>query len=272
MPKKIQYLALTVLLAGFILITDNALAAGSACGDSGQGKCVSITSSCGPYDEVISSNNCISQTRKSILGTVETQEQCCVPTACGFNNAGIGKCESQGSTCDMSAGYVGLNTSDCLPPQICCVMSTGLPGSQVNPNPTTVSPGNTGTQSGTNPFTGQPTGQSGDSGGSTWAGLVTCQGTDCTLCDFLKFLQGLIVYFTELIFALAGGFIVWGAVEIMTSGGSEERVKAGRERVTMSIYGIAIALVAFLFVGSILQVLTNSKSAVPWNEINCSTK
>ncbi len=251
MLKKIQYLALTVLLAGFVFTTGNALAAGSACGDHGQGKC---KVSCGPYDEVISSNACIIENR-DVMGYKESAEQCCIPTTCSFNNIGIGECK----TGSCGSGYVGMNTSDCLSPKICCVNPIGKPGSQVNPNPTTVSPGNITTE--------------GDnSSEKSWAGLVPCQGADCTLCDFLKFLQNLITYFTELIFALAGGFIVWGAVEIMTSGGSEERVKEGKNRVTIAITGIAIALAAWLFIGTVFQLLTNSSSKIPWNEIECSSK
>lgn len=255
MSKSIKYIFVIILSLGFIFITNNAFATASGCGDSGQGKC---RTSCGPYIIPFFSPNCNSGDTPG-----REREDCCVPTVCSFNTTGIGDCKNS-SSCESGSGKVGLNTSDCLPPKICCVYPTGNPGSQVNENPTTVSPG-------TNSLTGETTGQDGSSG-SKWAGLVPCQGFDCTLCDFLSFFQNLITYFTELIFALAGGFIVWGAIEIMTSGGSEEKVKSGKNRATVAIYGIAIALAAWLFIGTVFQLLTNSSSKVPWNEIECSSK
>jgi hypothetical protein len=106
----------------------------------------------------------------------------------------------------------------------------------------------------------------------TSGGLVPCDGFDCTICDIFTLIKNLINLFTELVFAFAGGFIVWGAIEIMVAGGDEKKVSSGRGRITVAISGIVIALSAWMLIGTALQVFTGSSSYLPWNKIECSSK
>ncbi len=104
-------------------------------------------------------------------------------------------------------------------------------------------------------------------------GLVTCGNpgqADCNICSFLELVKGLIDFAIKLAFALAGLFITWGAFVTMTAGGSEERVKQGREILTTAIIGLVIMLSAWLILGTVIQVLTGSSSKLPWTEIKCT--
>jgi len=248
MNKKVKYLLLcSLLLAGFIFIMQSAsvsadLLAGGGCGSfAGEGKC---RPSCDPYDEVYISNSGSS-------GCLE-KETCCIPTKCSNNNIGFGKCRSSGS---CNSDVIGIWTSDCTPPSICCVDNLKATGGNMQVV------GDIPSDS----FLGKE-----DSAPSyKTTSLVPCSGPDCSLCDIFVLIKNLINLFVELTFALAGVFIVWGAIEIMVAGGDEAKVKAGREKVTTAIYGIVIVLIAWLFIGTVLQILTGSSSVLPWNKIQC---
>jgi hypothetical protein len=91
------------------------------------------------------------------------------------------------------------------------------------------------------------------------------------LCDIFKLLKNVINFLLGITITFAGGFVVWGGLEIMFSGG-EKGITSGKERITTAVMGIVIALGSWLFIGTLLQVLTNSPSALPWNTIQCSSK
>ena len=278
MQKKLKYLFTACLFISLILISSNSVSAqvnfqglgGSTCGASGEGKC---KPACDAYDEILSST-------ATLGGNTCTQsEQCCLSTKCsnnnlGFSGTGVGGCVN-GVSCEGTlghSGYIGLNTSDCLPPKLCCVLPKGaqVPGSSA-PTENTINPTS---EDNTNIFTGESQTQAGQAEvpeGKT-GGLVPCNGFDCSLCDIFILLKNLINFFTGFVFALAGGFVVWGGIEIMIAGGNETKVSSGRERITTAVIGIVIALGAWLFIGTLLQVLTDSPSALPWNKIQCSSK
>lgn len=258
--KNIKYLAFFSILAGAIFIGNSVSAAGGACGPSGQGKC---QRSCDPWDDIIYPTTVLSPGQDTCI----KEETCCVPTVCGRNSVGIGECVSSGS---CGAGAVGLNTSDCPPPKLCCTVPKGLevsPGEDVNaPNNVNTPTSGAIEEFQSDVFTGeQPV-------SAVSGGLVPCDGFDCTVCDVFTLIKNLINLFTELVFAFAGGFIVWGAIEIMIAGGDEKKVSSGRERITTAVFGIVIALGAWMLIGTALQVFTGSTSYLPWNKIECSSK
>lgn len=236
---------------------------GAACGSSGQGTC---KQSCDPYENVDSSGpvaaNGAGECGISNTGVYLT---CCVPTHCGSNSSGVGTCVSKSSCPGTSV--IGANTSDCLPPKLCCIIPV-TQSTVTNDQSSVIQPADQ-----TNPFTGQNPAQkiaSSTPQGNT-GGLVPCNGLDCSLCDLLVLIKNVINFLLGAIFAIAAAFVVWGSIEIMTSGGDEGRVSSGRERIWTSVLGIAAALGAWLFLGTILQVLTNSPSVLPWNSIQCSS-
>lgn len=264
MKKKISYLLFSsILIISLVFIGNSVSAAGGACGASGQGKC---QRSCDPNDDIIYPTTTLSQGQD----TCAKDETCCVPTVCGRNSIGMGNCVSSGS---CGTGEVGLNTSDCTPPKLCCTVPKGSevsPGEEVNaPNDVTTPTSGAIQDQPTSVFPDDepiitPSGTSG--------GLVPCDGFDCTICDIFTLIKNLINLFTELVFAFAGGFIVWGAIEIMVAGGDEKKVSSGRGRITVAIFGVVIALSAWMLIGTALQVFTGSSSYLPWNKIECSSK
>ena len=92
----------------------------------------------------------------------------------------------------------------------------------------------------------------------------------CNLCHLLQLSKNLITFSLEIGFALAALFIAWGAFVIMTAGGSEEKVKTGKQTMTIAVTGVVIALSAWLIIGTALQILTGSPSKLPWDQIQCT--
>ena len=90
----------------------------------------------------------------------------------------------------------------------------------------------------------------------------------CNFCDALIVTSNVIQFIWQIAFAIAVGMIVWGALQFMTSGGSEERVSKGRKTMTAAVTGLVIALVAWLFINELLQLLSGNPS-LPWSQITC---
>lgn len=90
----------------------------------------------------------------------------------------------------------------------------------------------------------------------------------CTVCDFFVLAKGVLVFLIEFTLALAVLFIVYGAFVIMLSSGNPEKAKEGRTMITRAVTGVAIALAAWLIIGTIMNVLGGG-SPLPWNQINC---
>ena len=104
-------------------------------------------------------------------------------------------------------------------------------------------------------------------------GLVQCGNPGqpvCTLCSLLSLVKDLIDFAIKMSFAFAGLFITWGAFVTMTAGASEERVKEGRKILTTAVVGLVIMLSAWLILGTVIQILTDSPSKLPWTEIKCT--
>ncbi|HEY4500041.1 MAG TPA: hypothetical protein VJH70_02905 [Candidatus Paceibacterota bacterium] len=104
------------------------------------------------------------------------------------------------------------------------------------------------------------------------AGLVPCNGNDCDFCDLLTLGKNLINWFVEISFVFAVLFFAWGAIVIMTAGGSPGQFSKGTTIIYTVLTGIGILLLAWVFIGTLLQVLTGSPSKLPWSEIQCSVK
>lgn len=112
-------------------------------------------------------------------------------------------------------------------------------------------------------------------------GLVPCNGPDCTLCDFLQLINNVINFLIKVGLALTGALVAWGAFVIMTSGaqgvveGKADKggggLTRGKEILTTAIKGAVIMLVAWLLIGTVLQVFSGSPNKFPWNKIQCSS-
>lgn len=100
------------------------------------------------------------------------------------------------------------------------------------------------------------------------AGLVPeCEGISCTICDLVKLANNLIGWLTQASLAVAVLVVGIGGYFILTAGGSEEKVKRGRQIIWSAVIGVAIILAAWVLVNTFLQILMKSPSPWPWNKI-----
>ena len=78
------------------------------------------------------------------------------------------------------------------------------------------------------------------------------QPGSCDLNAAVTFLKKVINFMIFLIVPLAALFIVWGGFVMLTSAGSEEKFKKGKQIVTAAVIGVAIAFGSYLIVNTIL--------------------
>lgn len=101
-------------------------------------------------------------------------------------------------------------------------------------------------------------------------GLVPqCEGRGCDFCQLLKLGQNVINFLFEIAIPIGVIFIVYGAFMIMFAAGSSERVKRGREILTTAVTGVVIALVSWVVLNTIINVISGG-SAAPWNSVECN--
>lgn len=105
-------------------------------------------------------------------------------------------------------------------------------------------------------------------------GLVPCNGLQCNFCHLLTLAENVIdfgLYYIAVplvvIFTIYGGFV------ILTAGDKPEKVSDGRKIITSAVIGLLIALLAWLLIDTILQVIAgNNLTGNWWNpgaEIRC---
>ncbi len=92
------------------------------------------------------------------------------------------------------------------------------------------------------------------------AGLVPCGGPppepECNLCFLLQMGKNIVYFLLEYIaIPIAVLVIIYGAFMIMFAAGNEDRVKSGRGIIQTAVFGVVIALAAWLIVNTIISVL-----------------
>ena len=93
--------------------------------------------------------------------------------------------------------------------------------------------------------------------GATTLVPTGCQaGCPCTLCDFYLLAHNIITILFELMAIIAVLSFLYGGILIMTSGGSEGKVKQGKDAITSAVIGALIAGLAWLFFSAALNSLT----------------
>ncbi|MBI2075178.1 MAG: hypothetical protein HYZ07_00530 [Candidatus Harrisonbacteria bacterium] len=105
-------------------------------------------------------------------------------------------------------------------------------------------------------------------------GLVPeCEGVKCSICDLVKLANNVIGWLTRFSFALAIIAVAVGGYFLLVSGGSEERVKKGKQIITSAVIGLFIVLAAWAIVNTVLQVIIGARTPFPWHSIpeDCGT-
>lgn len=106
-------------------------------------------------------------------------------------------------------------------------------------------------------------------------GLVTCAGPNCNYCDFLATGNRIINFLlVNVMFPVAAIIFVVGGITIMTAGDSSSRYQKGKEMIKGTIIGIIIALLAWLVIDTLFQVLAPKAQTItsaPWYQLQCKT-
>jgi hypothetical protein len=96
----------------------------------------------------------------------------------------------------------------------------------------------------------------------------------CTICH-LYYLVGNVVDFliTFILIPLAGFSLAWAGIKFILSGGNEGEVTRAKEILTNTVWGIIIALAAWLVVNTVVSLLIDPTSFPwPWQEFpTCSS-
>jgi hypothetical protein len=110
-----------------------------------------------------------------------------------------------------------------------------------------------------------------------WGPLaVDCAGGICkSLCQLLLLAENLINFgLTILLFAIAPILLTWGGFVILTAGGSSERLGSGRKILFGTVIGVAIALGAYLIIGTFLWglgiIAGEGEGKINWPNVSCS--
>jgi len=107
--------------------------------------------------------------------------------------------------------------------------------------------------------------------------IVECGRKDqnpCTLCDIFVMAKNIIKFLMDLIIVIAPIFVVIGGIIILTAGIKPDQVALGKKIITSALVGIVIALLAWVVLGTLFNVLAKpaGEDGMPWawNKIECS--
>ena len=103
------------------------------------------------------------------------------------------------------------------------------------------------------------------SGGSNTCNVVGA----CTVCDSLIVVSNIVTLLLQIAIPLSVIMIIWGGFLLMTAGGSEEKVRKGKDAMLNAVIGLAIALAAWAIINTVLSALTGTPS-YPWSQLTCS--
>ncbi|MBU4143063.1 pilin [Patescibacteria group bacterium] len=104
-------------------------------------------------------------------------------------------------------------------------------------------------------------------------GLVPCSGPNCTVCSFLQLISNVIMFIVRDITApLAGLLFLIGGIMMVSAGGSEARLKKGKEIFKNTAIGVLIILASWAIVNTLITTFgSNVAGFVPgnWWQVNC---
>jgi hypothetical protein len=105
----------------------------------------------------------------------------------------------------------------------------------------------------------------------TGNGTITCnqRGMQCTLCDGIRVAKNVTEFLTVIAVALAVLIIMYGALRMMTSGGNENWLSAGKEAILKALLGLAIVAASWLIVDTVFKALTENETWNSFDPIGC---
>ncbi len=112
-------------------------------------------------------------------------------------------------------------------------------------------------------------------------GLVTCNGTDCSACNFVEMINlGIVILFgaVGLIFAV---IMMKAGFGLVTSGGNPGALTAAKDHFQNALVGLLIVMAAWLFVDVIMRTTLRGGEGNlgatfsgwgPWSQVQCQTQ
>jgi len=89
----------------------------------------------------------------------------------------------------------------------------------------------------------------------------TCSG-NCKLTDFLALGSRLVQYGIGILSVITLGFIIYGGISFLMAMGSPEKIEAGKKILGGTIRGVAIILLAWTIVNTVIFFLTGNTSGL----------
>lgn len=107
--------------------------------------------------------------------------------------------------------------------------------------------------------------------GKLYTGSDTCNTTagGCSLCNGLQVAINVINEIETLAVVITVGMIIYGAVRLMLSGGSEQMVKEARGIITSAVIGFIIVLCGWVIINTFIHIISPSGINFPWASIKC---
>lgn len=102
------------------------------------------------------------------------------------------------------------------------------------------------------------------------AGGATCNIAPggCSLCDGLQVAINVVNGLTTAAIVITTAMIIYGAVRLMLSGGSEQMVKDAKSTITSAVIGLIIVLCAWLIINTVIHIISGNVN-FPWANIQC---
>lgn len=111
-----------------------------------------------------------------------------------------------------------------------------------------------------------------DTGACTtyYSGDDTCNKTPggCSLCNGVQVAINIVNTLTVLAIILTAGMMVYGAIRLMLSGGSEQMVKDAKGIFTSAIIGLIVVLCSWLIINTVMHIIAGSVN-FPWANVQC---
>jgi hypothetical protein len=104
----------------------------------------------------------------------------------------------------------------------------------------------------------------------TGSGSETCNVAPggCSLCDAMKVAINIVNSLTTAAITITVAMTVYGAIRLMTSGGSEQMVKDARGIITSAVIGLVIVLCGWLIINTVIHIIAGQVD-FPWSNIQC---
>lgn len=101
--------------------------------------------------------------------------------------------------------------------------------------------------------------------------LIVCEGNGCNACHVVKLINNVIEFALILSVFIATVLFAYAGFLFVTAQGNESKIASGKHIFVDVFIGILIALIAFLVVDTMMQMLVgnNLLGGGKWNEIQC---